>query len=170
MHFVYHFFLAHHLEQSWKCCCVVVFVLFLYLDLLHFVSTVDFRMDTVTVCKHWCNSCFVVVIIIMIVSKAQILKKSSALYKEYDGRQECWLMYMYKNQTKQKLNIYIESHPFSLSQSHTHMHARTHVHARTHTHSKHRFPAPYSKLCQIWLCHWRGTLYLRTAPSERFGY
>ena len=30
-------------------------------------------------------------------------------------------------------------------------------------HSEHRFPAPSSKLCQIWLRHWRGTLYLCTA-------
>ena len=46
------------------------------------------------------------------------------------------------------------------------------------THAKHRFPAPSSKLCQIWLHHWRGTLYLhaascplmQSAPSKRFGY
>ena len=31
------------------------------------------------------------------------------------------------------------------------------------THSKHRFLAPSSKLCQIWLRHWMGTLYLRAA-------
>ena len=31
------------------------------------------------------------------------------------------------------------------------------------THSEHRFPAPSSKLCQIWLHHWRGTFYLCTA-------
>ena len=30
-------------------------------------------------------------------------------------------------------------------------------------HSEHHFPAPSSKLCQIWLRHWRGTLYLRAA-------
>ena len=35
------------------------------------------------------------------------------------------------------------------------------------THSKHRFPAPSSKLCQIWLRHWRGTLYLRAAVHRR---
>ena len=29
--------------------------------------------------------------------------------------------------------------------------------------SKHCFPAPSSKLCQIWLRYWRGTLYLRAA-------
>ena len=34
------------------------------------------------------------------------------------------------------------------------------------SHSEHRFLASSSKLCQNWLCHWRGTLYLRTA----FGY
>ena len=32
-------------------------------------------------------------------------------------------------------------------------------------HSKHHFPA--SKLCQGWLCHWRDTLYLRTADPQR---
>ena len=42
--------------------------------------------------------------------------------------------------------------------------------------SERRFPAPSSKFCQIWLRHWRGTLYLRSCPptrsasSERFGY
>ena len=35
------------------------------------------------------------------------------------------------------------------------------------THSEHRFPAPSSKLCQIWLRHWRGTLYLRAAVQWR---
>ena len=47
-----------------------------------------------------------------------------------------------------------------------------------HPHSEHRFPAPSSKLCQIWLRHWRGTSSLsprscpptRSAPTERFGY
>ena len=34
-------------------------------------------------------------------------------------------------------------------------------------HSEHRFPAPSSKLCQIWLRHWRGTLYLRVAVHQR---
>ena len=34
-------------------------------------------------------------------------------------------------------------------------------------HSEHRFPAPSSKLCQIWLRHWRGTLYLRAAVHRR---
>ena len=33
-------------------------------------------------------------------------------------------------------------------------------------HSEHRFPAPSSKLCQIWLRHWRGTLYLRAAVRK----
>ena len=31
------------------------------------------------------------------------------------------------------------------------------------TSSEYCFPAPSSKLCQIWLHHWRGTLYLCTA-------
>ena len=35
------------------------------------------------------------------------------------------------------------------------------------THSEHRFPAPSSKLCQIWLRHWRGTLFLRAAVHRR---
>ena len=30
-------------------------------------------------------------------------------------------------------------------------------------HSEHCFPAPSSKLSQIWLCHWMGTLYLHAA-------
>ena len=34
-------------------------------------------------------------------------------------------------------------------------------------HSKHRFPAPSSKLCQIWLPHWRSILYLRAAVQRR---
>ena len=34
-------------------------------------------------------------------------------------------------------------------------------------HSEHRFPAPFSKLCQSWLRHWRGTLYLRSAVHRR---
>ena len=34
-------------------------------------------------------------------------------------------------------------------------------------HSEHRFPAPSSKLCQIWLRHWRGTLYLPAAVYRR---
>ena len=38
---------------------------------------------------------------------------------------------------------------------------------RAVTHSKHRFLAPSSKLCQIWLRHWRGTLYLRAAVHQR---
>ena len=32
------------------------------------------------------------------------------------------------------------------------------------------FPAPSSKLCQKWLRHWKDTLYLHAAASERFGY
>ena len=35
-------------------------------------------------------------------------------------------------------------------------------------HSEHRFPAPSSKLCQKWLLHWRGTLYLRAAVRRRW--
>ena len=34
---------------------------------------------------------------------------------------------------------------------------------RLMSHPEHRFPAPSSKLCQIWLRHWSGTLYLRAA-------
>ena len=34
-------------------------------------------------------------------------------------------------------------------------------------HSEHRFPAPSSKLSQIWLRQWRGTLYLRAAVHRR---
>ena len=34
-------------------------------------------------------------------------------------------------------------------------------------HSEHRFPAPSSKLCQIYWRHWRGTLYLRVAVHRR---
>ena len=33
--------------------------------------------------------------------------------------------------------------------------------------SEHRVPAPSSKLCQIWLRHWRGTLYLHAAVHRR---
>ena len=43
-------------------------------------------------------------------------------------------------------------------------------------HSKHRFPAPSSKHCKIWLRHWREILYLHTAvhrhgqrPSKGLG-
>jgi len=38
---------------------------------------------------------------------------------------------------------------------------------RSTSSSKHRFPAPSSKLCQNWLRHWRGTLYLRAAVHWR---
>ena len=34
-------------------------------------------------------------------------------------------------------------------------------------HSEHRFQAPSSKLCQIWLRHRGGTLYLRAAVQRR---
>ena len=34
-------------------------------------------------------------------------------------------------------------------------------------HSEHRFPAPSSKLCQIWLRHWWGTLYEGAAVHRR---
>ena len=34
-------------------------------------------------------------------------------------------------------------------------------------HSEHRFPAPSSKLCQIYLRHCRGTLYLRAVVQRR---
>ena len=42
------------------------------------------------------------IIIMMIISKVLILKKSPVLYKEHDGGLGNWLMYMYKNETKQK--------------------------------------------------------------------
>ena len=35
------------------------------------------------------------------------------------------------------------------------------------SHSQHCFSAPSSKLCQIWLHHWGGTLYLRAAVHRR---
>ena len=35
------------------------------------------------------------------------------------------------------------------------------------THAEHCFPAPSSKLCQNWLRHRRGTLYLRAAVHRR---
>ena len=35
------------------------------------------------------------------------------------------------------------------------------------SHSEHRFLAPSSKLFQIWLHHWKGTLYLRAAVHRR---
>ena len=60
-----------------------------------------------------------VYIMIMIISKTQIVKKPSALYKEHDGRWGSGLIYMYKNQIKQK------SYTESLSLSHTHTHAHT---------------------------------------------
>ena len=34
-------------------------------------------------------------------------------------------------------------------------------------HSEHRFPVPSSKLCQNWLRHWRGTLCPRAAVHQR---
>ena len=46
--------------------------------------------------------------------------------------------------------------------------SRKYCHVRIdRSHSKHCFPAPSSKLCQIWLHHWRGTLYLRAAVHQR---
>ena len=60
------------------------------------------------------------IIMMMIISKAQILKMPCVFYKDHDGRQGSWLIY--KNQTKQKSNMYTES----LSLSHTHTHT-THL-------------------------------------------
>ena len=48
-----------------------------------------------------------VYIMIMIISKTQIVKKPSALYKEHDGRRGNWLMDMYKNQTNILYILYI---------------------------------------------------------------
>ena len=66
------------------------------------------------------------------------------------------------------MNVYPPTHTHTSTppQTHTQMHARTSI----HPHSEYHFPTPSSKLCQIWLRHWRGTLYLWSAPSERFGY
>ena len=69
----------------------------------------------------------------MIISEVQIVKKLSALYKEYDGS---WLMYMYvckKNQTnKAKIKHILHgvtlTHPLSLY---------TYPHPPTHTHHAH---------------------------------
>ena len=43
----------------------------------------------------------------------------------------------------------------------------TQTNTDVHAHSEHRFPAPSSELCQNWLRHWRGTLYLRAAVHRR---
>ena len=57
---------------------------------------------------------YMLLIIIMIISKAQVLKKPSVLYKEHDGR-----YYLYKNQTsKVKMK---------------HIHRVTHRHSHTDT-------------------------------------
>ena len=62
-------------------------------------------------------SAWSVLIIIMIISKAQMLKKLSALYKDHDGTGKLVNCICTKiKQTKQKLNIYTQS----LSPSHTH--------------------------------------------------
>ena len=37
------------------------------------------------------------------------------------------------------------------------------AHTHDSSHCKHCFPAPFSKLCQNWLCHWRGIIHLCTA-------
>jgi len=39
--------------------------------------------------------------------------------------------------------------------------------ATASSHSEHRFLAPSSKLCQIYLRHWRDTLYFRAAVHRR---
>ena len=46
--------------------------------------------------------------------------------------------------------------------------ATTSVVSSGQVHIEHRFPAPFSKLCQKWLLHWRGTLYLRAAVHWRW--
>ena len=47
------------------------------------------------------------VYIIIIISKTQIVKKPSVLYKEHDGRWGNWLMDMYKNQTNIQYIFYV---------------------------------------------------------------
>ena len=50
-----------------------------------------------------------------IISNVQILKKSSVLYKEHDGRWGSWLMHLYKNKAKIK-HIPLVTHTYT----HTH--------------------------------------------------
>ena len=52
---------------------------------------------------------------------------------------------------------------FLLCESWNYTQAHTQTVTHSSSHSEHRFPAPSSKLCQILLHHWRGTLYLRSA-------
>ena len=89
-------------------------------------------------------------IIITIISKAQILKKPSALSKEHDGRWGSWSMYImyiqYKNQRNRKNCTCTLNHTNSLSLSHTHTH--THVYKHTHTLLTHFFGINFTMSCK----------------------
>ena len=76
--------------------------------------------------------------------------------------------------------MFVNAHKYAFRHSHgpcvrmctsacIHTHPCVHIHPHTHTesHSEHHFPAPSSKLCQIWLRHWRGTLNLPAAVHRR---
>ena len=84
-------------------------------------------------------------IIITIISKAQILKKPSALSKEHDGRWGSWSMYIqYKNQRNRKNCNCTLNHTHSLSLTHTH----THVYKHTHTLLTHFFGINFTMSCK----------------------
>ena len=69
-----------------------------------------------------CRVKIIWVLKIMVISKAQILKKPRVLFKEQG--QGSWLMYMYKNQTikRSKNQTYTMRHVCACVRAHTHTH------------------------------------------------
>ena len=105
------------LSGSWSC---------MSMDL-----TVRYKCDHVILYDTTSGHAWLDIIIITIISKVQIVKKLSALYKEYDGS---WLMYMYVKKSNKKAKIkhiphgVTLTHPLSL---YTHPHPPTHPHTHT---------------------------------------
>ena len=106
------------LSGSWSC---------MSMDL-----TVRYKCDHVILYDTTSGHAWLDIIIITIISKVQIVKKLSALYKEYDGS---WLMYMYVKKSNKKAKIkhiphgVTLTHPLSL---YTHPHPPTHPPPHTH--------------------------------------
>ena len=76
------------------------------------MSRIGQLMLTSYVSVYVCSGQLVIILIITIISKVQILKKPTVLYKEHDGSGELVDVHACTNikQRKQKVNIYTESH------------------------------------------------------------
>ena len=76
------------------------------------MSRISQLMLTSYVSVYVCSGQLVIILIITIISKVQILKKPTVLYKEHDGSGELVDVHACTNikQRKQKVNIYTESH------------------------------------------------------------